>query len=93
MVSAILWKEYVPLGWVMTMITLDDALYLALQEAASRSERPVQELLNEAIEAWLAEAELDEEERGAIEEARAEAAEQGGIEFGEFFKELLGEQA
>ena len=77
----------------MTTIVLDDALYLALQDAADRADRPVQELVNEAIETWLAEVEVDEEERAAIEEARAEAAEKGGIEFEEFFKELLGEQA
>ena len=47
-------------------------------------------MVNEAIESWLAEAELDDDEHTAIEEARAEAAEQGGIEFGAFFDELLG---
>ena len=49
-------------------------------------------LVNEAIESWLAEAELDDTEHAAIEEARAEAAEQGGIEFEAFFDELLGGQ-
>ena len=73
-------------------MTVDDAHYLALEEAARRSDRPVQELVNEAIESWLAEAELDDAEHVAIEEARAEAAEQGGIEFEAFFDELLGGQ-
>ena len=71
----------------MKTMTVDDVHYLAL---ARRSDRSVQELVNEAIESWLAEAELDDAEHTAIEEARAEAAEQGGIEFGAFFDELLG---
>ena len=41
----------------MKTMTVDDAHYLALEEAARRSDRPVQELVNEAIESWLAEAE------------------------------------
>ena len=76
----------------MKTMTVDDVHYLALEEAARRSDRSVQELVNEAIESWLAEAELDDAEHTAIEEARAEAAEQGGIEFEAFFDELLGGQ-
>ena len=76
----------------MKTMTVDDDHYLALEEAARRSDRSVQELVNEAIESWLAEAELDDTEHAAIEEARAEAAEQGGIEFEAFFDELLGGQ-
>ena len=73
-------------------MTVDDAQYLALEEAARRSDRSVQELINEAIESWLAEAAMDDAEHDAIEEARAEAGEQGGVEFEAFFDELLGGQ-
>ena len=77
----------------MKTMAVDDAQYLALQEAARRSDRSVQELINEAIALWLAEAELDDAEHTAIEEARAEAAEEGAIEFGAFFDELLGDKS
>ena len=47
----------------MKTMTVDDDHYLALEEAARRSDRSVQELVNEAIESWLAEAELDDTEQ------------------------------
>ena len=74
----------------MKTMTVDDALYVALEEAARRNDRSVGELINEAIESWLAE--MDNAEHDAIEEARAEATEQGGVEFEAFFDELLGGQ-
>ena len=40
----------------------------------------------------LAEAAMDEADRPAIERALAEAAEQGGVEFEEFFDKLLRDQ-
>ena len=76
----------------MKTMTVDDALYLTLEEAARRGDRSIQELINEAIESWLAEAELDNPEHDSIEEARAEATEQGGIEFEAFFDEVVGSQ-
>lgn len=76
----------------MKTMSLDDSLYSALEAAAGRSGRPVQELVNEAIESWLAEAAMDDAEYAAIEDARVEAAEQGGVEFESFFDDLLGER-
>ncbi len=76
----------------MKTMTVDDALYLALEEAARRNDRSVGELINEAITSWLAEAEMDDAEHDAIEEARAEATEQGGVEFEVFFADLPGGQ-
>ena len=73
----------------MKTMTVDDSQYLALQEAALRSDRSIQELISEAIELWLVETEMDDAEHDAIEEARAEAAEQGGVEFEAFFDGLL----
>ena len=74
----------------MTTMTVDDGLYGALEAAADRNGRPVQELVNEAIASWLADAAADEDDREAIEQARAEAAEHGGVEFEPFFDDLLG---
>lgn len=65
---------------VKTM-AVDDGLYTALEAAADRNGRPVQELVNEAIASWL----MDEADHAAIKQARAEAAEQGGVEFEAFF--------
>lgn len=73
----------------MRTMTVEDRLYGALAEAATRNGRPVQDLLNEAIESWLADAALDDGDRSAIERSRAEAAEQGGVEFETFFEGLL----
>ena len=60
-----------------------------LEAAAGRNGRSVQELEREAIESWLADAVADDAEHLAIERARAEAAEQGGVEFERFFDGLL----
>ena len=74
----------------MKTMTVDDGLYTALEAAADRNGRPVQELVNEAIGSWLADAAADEADHAAIEGARAEAAEQGGVEFEAFFDSLPG---
>lgn len=71
-------------------MTVDYGLYVALEAAAGRNGRPVQELVNEAIASWLADAATDEADHAAIEQARAEAAQEGGVEFEAFFDELLG---
>ena len=73
----------------MKTLTVTDSLYLALEEAANRSGRPVSDLLSEAIEAWLVDDEMNDAERREIEEARTEVAEQGGVEFEAFFAEFL----
>ena len=73
----------------MKTMTLNDSLYSVLEEEACRSGRTVNDLVTEAIESWLADFEVDEEERAEIELARSEAAEQGGVEFEEFFDDLL----
>ena len=76
----------------MKTMTVDDNLYGALEAAASRHGRPVQALLNEVIEAWLADDAADEADHAAIDRARLEAAAQGGVEFEAFFEELLGDR-
>ena len=73
----------------MKTMTVDDRLYGALEAAADRRGRPVQDLVKEAIVSWLADTAMDDADHGAIEKARAEAAELGGVEFEAFFDELL----
>lgn len=72
----------------MKTMILEDALYGALEAAAGRSGRPVQDLANEAIASWLAHAEVDDADHEAVEQARLEAAEQRGVEFEAFFDAL-----
>ena len=69
----------------MKTMNVDDGLYGALEAAADHHGRPVQALVDEAIASWLADAASDDADRAAIEQARAEAAEQGGVEFEAFF--------
>ena len=73
----------------MKTMTVEDSLYGALEAAADRNGRSVQELLNEAIESWLADATLDDADHSVIVRSRAEAAEQGGVEFEAFFDGLV----
>ncbi|MCE2458601.1 MAG: ribbon-helix-helix protein, CopG family [Dehalococcoidia bacterium] len=69
----------------MKTLTLDDKLYTALEEEAIKVGRPVGELLTEAVEQWLLDAELDESELGEIESADREWRKHGGVEASEFF--------
>ncbi len=72
----------------MKTMSVDDGLYGALEAAADQRGRPVQALVDEAIASWLADAASDDGDHAAIEQARAEAAEQGGVEFEAFFDTL-----
>lgn len=76
----------------MKTMTVDDGLYGALKAAADREGRPVQDLVKEALVLWLADTAMDDADHGAIEKARAEAAELGGAEFEAFFDDLLGDR-
>ncbi|WP_420433362.1 hypothetical protein [Candidatus Poriferisocius sp.] len=69
-------------------MSVDDGLYGALEAASNRDGRPIEELVAEAIASWLGDATLDEADQAAIEAARREAAEQGGVEFEDFFDKL-----
>lgn len=73
----------------MKSMTVDDSLYAALEAAAGRDGRPVQEVLKDAIESWLADAAMDRADHDEIALARAEFVEQGGVEFEAFFSDLL----
>ncbi len=76
----------------MKTMTVADDLYSALETAADRTGQSVQDLVTEALEAWLNDVAMDDAERSKIEAARAEANEQGGVEFEEFFGKLLNDQ-
>ena len=73
----------------MKTLTVSDSLYSALEEVANRSGQTVSDLVLEAIQVWLDDIDMDDAERLEIESARAEAADQGGIELETFFAQLL----
>ena len=75
----------------MKTMSVDDGLYGALQAASDRDGRSIQELVTEAIVSWLADATMDEADHVAIEAARREAAEQGGVEFEDFGNDAVGD--
>ena len=72
----------------MKTMILEDSLYGALETIAGRRGRPVQELANEAVASWLADAAKDDADYTAVERARVEAAKHGGVEFEAFFDAL-----
>ena len=76
----------------MKTMTVVNDLYSALETAADRTGQSVQDLVTEALEAWLRDVAMDDAERSKIETARAEANEQGGVEFEEFFDKLLNDR-
>lgn len=76
----------------MKTLTLDDRLYTALEEESAKAGRPISELLTEAVEQWLLDAELDETERGEIQAADREWRESGGVEASEFFASVARRQ-
>ena len=76
----------------MKTLTLNDKLYSALQERSEETERPIGELVSEAIQSWLSDEELDEAELAEIEAAEREYQEKGGMEAGAFFRSLRKER-
>jgi hypothetical protein len=75
----------------MTVIFEDETLYTAVKVEAARRNRPLKDLVTQALREWLEERE-DEEWLPLVERARAEWLEQGGAEAGEFFDRLRGEE-
>ena len=67
----------------MKTLTLDDKLYSALEEYSEETGRPISDLAAEAIESWLL---------AEIEAAEREHQEKGGMEAGEFFRNLRKER-
>ena len=71
----------------MTVIFEDEALYTALKVEAVRKGRHAKDIVAEAVSEWL-EAREDEDLRAGLEEARHEWQSHGGVEAGEFFRDL-----
>lgn len=71
----------------MTVIFEDEALYTALKVEAARKGRHAKDIVAEAVREWL-EAGEDDELRAGLEETRHEWELQGGVEAGEFLRDL-----
>jgi hypothetical protein len=69
---------------------LDPDLYRSLKVEAARADRSVRDVVAEAIDAWLARREEDED-RASASEALAEYERAGGIAAAEFFEHLAAE--
>ena len=71
-------------------IDLSDDVYRAVKVEAARSDRSIRDVVNEALEAWLAAAEEDED-RASAEAALAEYRRDGGEAAESFFNSLAAE--
>jgi predicted transcriptional regulator len=71
-------------------IDLGAELYRAVKVEAARTDRSVREIVDEALEAWLAAAE-DREDRASGEEGLAEYQRDGGQAAESFFGSLAAE--
>lgn len=72
-------------------VLLEDDLYIAAKVEAARRNRPLKEIVAEALNEWL-ELQEDLELAPLIEEARRELREKGGVEATEFFRQLEAER-
>jgi len=71
----------------MTVLFEDEELYTAVKVEAARRNRPIKDLVTQALREWL-EAQEDAELLPEIEASRAEWKEKGGVEAGKFFSQL-----
>ena len=74
----------------MTIVFDNEELYTALKVEAIRRGRYAKDIVAEAVREWL-EAKEDEELRSGLAEARDEWEREGGVEAGEFFRQLEAE--
>lgn len=75
----------------MTVLFEDENLYTAVKVEAARRNRPLKDLVTEALREWL-EGQEDSEVLPALEAARSEWEDEGGVEGGEFFQALRGQR-
>src|SRR4051812_41400390 len=68
-------------------VVLDDALYTAVTAEAARLNRPLKDVVADALHEWL-EALEDAELIPLVEESRADWEKYGGIEASELFRQL-----
>ena len=71
----------------MTVVFNDDALYTAIKVEAARRNSPLKDLVTGILREWL-EGQEDAELLREIEAARNEWERSGGVEAGEFFRQL-----
>ena len=71
----------------MTVVFDDEELYTALKVEAARKGRHAKDIVADAVREWL-EAREDEELRSELEESRAEWQREGGVEAGQYFRQL-----
>ncbi len=72
-------------------VVLDDDLYTAAKVEAARRNRPLKEIVAEALQEWL-DVQEDIEHGPLIDQARRELRDKGGIEAEEFFRQLEAER-
>jgi predicted DNA-binding protein len=75
-----------------TTLDINDELYRAIKVEAARSDRPVREIVEEALERWL-EALENAEDVAASDAAMAEYDKDGGIDAREAFGRIAAEHA
>ena len=71
----------------MTVLFEDEDLYIAVKVEAARRNRPLKDLVTEALREWLEDHE-DADLLPVVDAARAERAGEGGIEAAGFFRKL-----
>ena len=75
-----------------TTLDIDADLYRAIKVEAARTDRPVREVIEEALRRWL-EANEEAEDAAAADAAMAEYARDGGTDAHEVFGRLAAEHA
>jgi predicted transcriptional regulator len=83
-------QQYGILGQVKATVDLDDDLYRAIRVEAARADRPVREVVEEALAAWLERAE-ELEDLESAKEALAEYERDGGVAAADWFRERAAE--
>jgi hypothetical protein len=76
----------------LTLVLEDETLCEAIEEEAKSIGCTAEDVVLRALQFWKIEAELDEEERREIDEARKEWEENGGMEARAFFDSLREEE-
>ena len=77
---------------VKTTLDIDSELYRAIKVEAARSDRPVRDIVQEALERWL-EATEDAEDIAASDAAMVQYDQDGGMDALEVFERLAAEHA
>ena len=76
----------------VTLMLDDEGLLTKVEAEAALLGRSLEEVVMEALEEWLADARLDEQELVEIDSARREWTERGGVEAHQFFDRLRREK-